>query len=78
MLSCGIFIDLKKAFDTVDHTILLEKLHHYGIRGIINNWLSSYIQSRTQTTQINNSNTSFKEQTLCGVPQGSVPGPLLF
>ena len=38
MFSCGVFIDLKKVFDTVDHTILLEKLHYYGIRGIINTW----------------------------------------
>ena len=52
LLSCGVFIDLKKAFDTVDHEILLNKLNHYGFRGIINDWFSSYLNNRTQTTQV--------------------------
>ena len=75
--SCGIFIDLKKAFDTVDHPILLYKLHYYGIRGIINDWFSSYLSVRMQSTQIG-SIVSSKERIVCGVPQGSVLGPLLF
>ena len=52
LYSCGVFIDLKKAFDTVDHSFLLCKLHHYGMRGVINDWFSSYLSDRTQTTQI--------------------------
>lgn len=77
MLSCGAFIDLQKAFDTVDHAILLQKLFHYGVRGIVNDWFSSYLINRVQTTQIG-SHVSEKQNTLCGVPQGSVLGPLLF
>ena len=77
MFSCGILIDLQKAFDTVDHSILLHKLNHYGIRGVVNDWFSSYLSGRVQTAQIG-SYISQKEKTLCGVPQGSVLGPLLF
>ena len=50
--SCGVFIDLKKAFDTVDHRILIHKLDFYGFRGIINVWFRSYVQDRTQFTVI--------------------------
>ena len=77
LFSCAVFIDLKKAFDTVDHKILLDKLNYYGLRGIDNQWFSSYLTNRTQTTEIN-SFISDKEVVSCGVPQGSVPGPLLF
>ena len=77
LVTCGIFIDLKKAFDTVDHTVLLNKLYHYGIRGIINYWFLSYLSGRTQTTEVN-SCVSRKQIVPCGVPQGSVLGPLLF
>ena len=77
LFSCGVFIDLKKAFDTVDHKILLHKLDHYGFRGVINKWFSSYLEGRTQTTQIG-SFISKRKNISCGVPQGSVLGPLLF
>ena len=77
LFSCGIFIDLKKAFDTVDHKILLHKLNHYGFRGHINIWLSSCLQCRSQTTQFG-PHISKRLDSTCGVPQGSVLGPLLF
>ena len=78
MYSYGIFIDLKKAFDTVGHLILLQKLDHYGVRGITDNWFAAYLLGRQQITQIGNKNRSKKEVILSGVPQGSVLEPLLF
>jgi len=77
LFSCGIFLDLKKAFDTVDHHILLDKLQYYGFRGIINEWFSSYLSDRKQTTEILN-HVSERASVNCGVPQGSILGPLLF
>ena len=75
--SLGIFIDLSKAFDTLDHNILLSKLAHYGIRGIINDWFHSYLSDRLQFVSIGSSLSS-KRVIKCGVPQGSILGPLLF
>ena len=77
LFTCGIFLDLKKAFDTVNHSSLLKKLNHYGIRGIINDWFSSYLLGRSQVTEMD-SNLSTINKISCGVPQGSVLGPLLF
>ena len=76
-LMCGIFIDLTKAFDTVNHSILLKKLYHYGIRGNIFNLFKSYLSERKQFVRVNNESSDMKS-VVCGVPQGSVLGPLLF
>ena len=77
IFTCGVFIDFKKASDTMNHTVLLDKLHHYGIRGIVYEWFSSYLANRTQTTHIDNDHISSKKNSPTGVPQGSVLGPLL-
>ena len=73
----GVFIDLQKAFDTVDHDILVKKLEHYGVRGVSNNWFKSYLSNRKQFVTISQVNSDFQHMEL-GVPQGSVLGPLLF
>ena len=72
-----IFIDLKKAFDTVDHEILLDKLKMYGVNGLENDWFTSYLDNRKQFCRINGSSSDVKGIN-CGVPQGSCLGPLLF
>ena len=76
-MGCGVFVDLQKAFDTVDHQILLSKLNHYGIRGVSNDWFISYLSNRHQYVFINGYDSGLAAIN-CGVPQGSVLGPLLF
>ena len=72
-----VFLDLKKAFDTVDNNILLTKLQFYGIRGLCHKWFTSYLSNRTQTCLMN-SFMSTPKLVKCGVPQGTILGPLLF
>ena len=72
-----ILLDFHKAFDTVNHKILLGKLNCYGIRGIALDWFFSYLTNRSQAVIYNEQESQMKE-TLCGVQQGSILGPLLF
>ena len=73
----AIFIDIKKAFDTVSHELLLQKLDILGIRGMENQWFRNYLMDRTQSTIIGSSRSQHRKIS-CGVPQGSILGPLLF
>ena len=75
--SIAIFCDLKKAFDTCDHNILLLKLKRYGVTGTELQWFESYLTKRKQFVSIKNHSSSLLEISL-GVPQGSILGPLLF
>jgi hypothetical protein len=77
MFNLVVLIDLKKAFDTVDHQILLRKLELYGVKGQALSFLNSYLSNRSQKCQINGSLSSEK-MIRCGVPQGSILGPLFF
>ena len=76
-IGCGIFVDLQKAFDTVDHQILLAKLNHYGICGVSNDWFKSYLSNHNQYVSINGYESGLAAIN-SGVSQGSVLGPLLF
>ena len=73
----GVFIDLKKAFDTVDHDILCKKLHFYGGHCVSHKWIQSYLENRKQFVNFNNCDSEILNVS-CGVPQGSIVGPKLF
>ena len=73
----GIFLDLSKAFDTVDHTILISKPEHYGIRGLPLEWIQNYLSNRFQYVEYNGF-CSLSNKIKCGVLQGSILGPSLF
>ena len=70
-IGCGIFVDSQKAFDTVDHQVLLAKLNHYEIRGVSNDWFKSYLSNCNQYVSINGYESGLAALN-CGVPQGSV------
>lgn len=76
-VAIGIFMDLSKAFDAISHEILFQKLEHYGIRGIALDWVKSYFCNRRQFVSYKNASSHLKYIS-CGVPQGSILGPLLF
>ena len=73
----AVMLDLTGAFDTIDHTLLTNKLYYYGLDEKSVKWFISYLDGRTQTTCISGNTSKFKQVT-CGIPQGSILGPLLF
>ena len=77
LITCGLFLDFSKAFDTVNHNILLNKLNKYGVRGVVLEWFKIYLQNRLQYVKIGNIESE-PLNVVCGIPQGSTLGPLLF
>ena len=77
LCTCGVFLDFAKAFDTVNHNILLQKMETYGIRGLPLQWFTSYLTNRQQYVSMSGFESP-KQTMVCGIPQGSSLGPLLF
>lgn len=75
--SVGLFIDLSEAFDTINHTILINKLEQYGVRGVALKWLTSYLSNRKQCVKMGNCQSKCLDM-ICGLPQGSFLSPKLF
>lgn len=73
----GIFIDLRKAFDTINHSILVQKVEKYGIRGVAGNWIKSYLDERQQFVKMGDTESKCMS-IVCGLPQGSILAPWLF
>ena len=76
-VTCAVYIDFSKAFDSIHHGLLIQRLSKLGITGIMLKWIASYLENREQSTLLNNHRTT-QRKVLFGVPQGSVLGPLLF
>ena len=74
----AVFLDMSKAFDCVDHHVLLTKLYNSGIRGVAFQWFKNYLTGRSQKVYVNGSLSSNTRYITCGVPQGSILGPLLY
>ena len=77
LVNAVVFLDLKKTFDTVDHDILLRKLHYYGICWTSHKWFASYLDNRTQICHLNSCKSTPK-YLRCGVPQGTITDPFCF
>ena len=73
----ALFVDISKALESLNHNILLTKLEHYGVRGVVLNWFNSYLTGRYQYIEINGSKSLLKS-IVCGISQGSITGPYLY